>query len=199
MMLKKNIKKILLIITAVLMLGTVSAQKKVVKKTPVKPVKKYVGPPPPVIKPIEKIVTIEAMGSNYGASPMISVSPQEAKYEREKICTDCDTLVLETGKPHIVIYDVKWMSDRESRTYRKQPTEDDLNKDYYGMRGLVKREWDELQSNFPASDINYHHVYRNTYVKVPNIAKQDLSLLDRQERHEGFLYWNGKPALNKIV
>lgn len=178
---------------AILMVGTVSAQKKAVKKIPVKPVKKYVGPPPPVVKPMEKIVTIETIGSNYPASPMISVSPQEAKYEGEKICTDCDTLVLEAGKPHIVIYDVKWMGDRESRSYRTQPTESDLSKDYYSMRGLVKREWDELQQNFSPDEVNYHHVYRNTFIKIPNTLKQGLSLLDRQERHEGYLYWSGKP------
>lgn len=196
MRLKENIKKLLLITTAVLTVLTVSAQKKVVKKK-IKPVKIYVVPPPPIVKKVDEpappsiaIFESKAVGN---PPPMISVSPQEAKYEREKICTDCDTLVLEAGKPHIVIYDVKWMSDRESRTYRKQPTEVDLRTDYYGMRGLIKREWDELQSNFPSSDINYHHVYRNTYIKVSNVGKQDLSLLDRQERHEGFLFWNGKP------
>lgn len=192
MMLKRNIKKILLMITAVLTVGTVSAQKKVVKKKP-KPVKIYVvPPPPPVVKTIHEAAP-PSIAIFESKAPMISVSPQEDKYEREKICTDCDTLVLEAGKPHIVIYDVKWMSDRDSRTYRKQPTESDLTKDYYGMRGLVKREWDELQLNFPAKDVNYHHIYRNTFIKVPNVGKQDLSLLNRQERHEGFLFWNGKP------
>ena len=208
-MLNKYLRRMLFMITALLVVGTAAAQKKTVKKKAVKTVRKYFGPPPPIVKDVVEAPPpppslSDSKQPGYAAPPMIMVSPQEAKFEKEKICTDCDTLVLEAGKPQIVIYDVKWMADRESRTYRSQPKAADLSTDYYSMRGLVKREWDELHQNFPESDVNYHHVYRNTFIKVANNDKQNLNLLDRQLRHEGFIYWSGKPEAeilqgNKMV
>jgi len=40
------------------------------------------------------------------------------------------------------------------------------------MLGLVKRVWDELHQNFPENEGNYHHVYRNTFIKVAYSKKQ---------------------------
>lgn len=197
-------KKILFIFLLFGAVATISAQKQSAKKTPqnkqvtppIKPKIKKIIPPPPPPPPSSKttIITVDSGGSY----PMVAQSSSQAKFDKEKVCTTCDTLVLEPGKPHIVIYDVKWLADNNQNIYLKQPTERDLKNSYYEMRGTIKREWDELQNNFPKSDFAYHHVYRSTFVKVPNASKENVNLLNRQDRHEGFVYWSGN-AKDKIV
>lgn len=143
------------------------------------PKSKVIKPPPPA--------------NNATYSPNVMADPQQIQFDREKDCSDCDTLVLEPGKPHIIIYDIKWMSNQEDRSYRPQPTAASLQNDFYAMRGLVKREWEELHHHYPEQEFTYHHIYRNTFIKIRNKANTSYSLLDRQERHEGLLYWSGQP------
>lgn len=173
------------------------AQKKTAKKSipsKVQPPKIKRFTPPKIVRPepepqSEPLIS-EEMGNN--AVPTVMESSEATKFRKERICTTCDTLKLESNKAHIIIYDVKWMADTESRIYRKQPTKNDLNNSYYALSGQNKREWDELQRNFPEDKFTYHHVFRNTYIEIPNKKHQILNLLDRQERHEGFVYWSGK-------
>ncbi len=156
---------------------------------PIPPPRRQVPPPPPKMSELEgKNPSQEAM------SPMIMESSESAKFRREKICTDCDTLKIEKNKKHIIIYDVYTRVDYDSRAYRKQPTQADLDKGNYMLKGVKKREWDELRKNFSPKDYTYHHVYRNTYIQVENDKKQVLNLLDRSNSELGFVYWSGKPA-----
>lgn len=182
-------KKIILMSLLLAPVINLSAQQKALKKPVPKPAVKKVPPPPKVMEPVVREVNVS---SGEGIYPTISISPQEAKYDRDKICTDCDTLILAPGKTHIVVYNVYWMGSRESRTYNKQPKESDPMHSRYALQGTAKREWDELQRNFPESEVSYHYVYRNTYIKVPNASNEILDLLDRQQRYEGLLYWSGK-------
>ncbi|RZL40602.1 MAG: hypothetical protein EOP00_26455 [Pedobacter sp.] len=170
-------------------------QKTPVKKatpTKIKPPKKLVVPPPIVDKPTKVVEAPPppSMGMGMVMAPM--ESNETRNFNKNKVCQDCDTLVLKTDKPSIIIYDVKWMANSESKTFREQPTEKDLTNDYFELGGLNKREWDELRKNFPESDFSYHYVYRNTFIKTPNQKQQTVNLLDRTDRHEGFLYWSGK-------
>jgi hypothetical protein len=182
-------KKIIpLIITLVLCSGTTIAQKKTTKK-PTKTTKKFEVPK--VKKTIEVFTPPSDVDYKY---PSVSISPQESQFEKDVICSTCDTLVLEAGKPHIIVYDVKWMARRESRSFEKQPTEADLKNQYFALKDLHKREWDELHKNYSEADVNYHHIYRNTFIKIPNKQNETLSLLNREKRHEGFLYWSGNTS-----
>ena len=190
----RNSFKVVFLAIALACAGNVSAQKKPIKKPVPLKVKRPVIPPPPREVRIETPPT----SNDNGIYPTISISSEDQKYENEKICKTCDTLILEAGKSHIVVYDVKWMSNRETRTYREQPKESDLSQDYFALKNLNKREWDELRTNFPEKEVAYHHVYRNTFIKIPNGAQENLNLLDRQDRHEGFVYWSGKPG-DKIL
>lgn len=183
----------------------IAQQKPVVKKPVVKkPVPFKAKPPkiyiPPPVKQVETITVGPPSAPSMGYGPTVMEDPSTSRFNKNSVCTDCDTLKLEVNKPTIVIYDVKWMADSQSKTYRKQPTEKDLTQDYYALSGINKREWDELRRNFPEGDFIYHHVYRNTFITTPNKKNQTLSLLDRQNRHEGFIYWSGKEndsTLNK--
>ena len=178
------------------------AQKKIpVKKKTTKSVPPPRVKPPPPPPPPQKLKIVPAPPSvnnevpreaqpNIVPVPMVMESQEATKFRKEKICTDCDTLTLEPGKKHIVFYDVRWMANSESRTYRDQPTATDLSKNY-GLRGENKREWEELRSNFSPNEYTYHHVYRNTFIKTSNNNQDTLSLLDRQARHEGIYYWSG--------
>ncbi|PWS31807.1 hypothetical protein [Pedobacter paludis] len=178
--------------------------------TPVKPpIKKTVPkPPPPPKKPAIRFTPPKIKKDTYryetpppppkysgsmsiGAPPMVMESAEETKFRNERICTTCDTLKLEANVPHIIIYDVKWMSSPDTRSYSNQPTQSDLSKDYYALSGLNKREWDELHRNFPEEKYKYQYVFRNTLIETPNTKKQTLNLLDRQIRHTGFLFWSG--------
>ena len=103
-------------------------------------------------------------------------------------------MFLEAGKPHIVVYDIKYMSDSENKKYLPQPTENEFQNSYYGFGELVKREWDKLCRNFSENDVMHHQVYRNTFIKIQNSTQETINLLDRQDRHEGYLYWSGKPS-----
>lgn len=190
-------KKILLLFFILISLtSSVSAQKQPAKKNtqkrhlppPIKPPSSATNNIPPPLSP----------GNSGIGAPMISEPPSKKKFDSEKICITCDTLVLEAGKPHIIIYDVKWLADIEGQTYLKQPTESDLSTSYYEMKGDVKREWEELKRNFPENKFSYHHVYRSTFIKTQNRASENVSLLNRQDRHEGFVYWSGD-AKDKIV
>ena len=169
-------------------------QKTPVKKSnppKIKPPKIYNVPPPPPVPKQTEVKTVNPPTPDVSYGPTIMADPSVSKFEKSMICQDCDTLTLDANKPNIVIYDVKWMADRQSRTFRKQPTEKDLTNNYFALQGLGKREWEELRKNFPEGDFSYHYVYRSTLITIPN-KKQILSLLDRGERHEGFLYWSGK-------
>lgn len=198
-------KKILLLF--LLLFGVVTmlpAQKNSASKTTnkqitpplVKPRVRVIAPVPPPPPPPKSSSSTISIGSGE-LYPMISESPSKTKFDKEKICTTCDTLVLEPGKAHIVIYDVVSLANSNENKYFDQPTEKDLKKSPYGMRGTTKREWDELRKNYPEGDFVHHHVYRSTFIKVPNIAHESISLLNRQERHQGFVYWNGN-AKDKI-
>ena len=184
---------------------SIAQQKPVVKKPTVKkPVPFKAKPPkiyvPPPVKQTEIVIDGPPFAPSKSYGPTIMEDPSTSRFNKNSICTDCDTLRLEVDKPTIVIYDVKWMADSQSKTYRKQPTENDLTQDYFALSGINKREWDELRKNFPEGDFIYHHVYRNTFITTPNKKNQTLSLLDRQKRHEGFMYWSGKEndsTLNK--
>lgn len=187
-----NILKRALLITAMtfIVVGNVCAQKKLAKKSvplkiPKPIVTKQTIPDPPSRAEVFK---------NSVGYPKIAIAPSDDKFEKEKICTTCDTLVLEPGKPHIVIYDIKWMADSEAKTYNKQPTAYDLTNSYFAMDGLVKREWDELHQNYPDTEISYHHVYRNTFITTPNSTQENVNLLNRINRYEGFVYWSGNPT-----
>ena len=170
-------KSIIILITLFFVSGTLSAQKKPAKKS-VTEISKTITDSPP---------------------PMMSVSSEEKKYEHEKICANCDTLVLEVGKPHIVIYDIQQMSSWESRIYREQPDKNNSSdEEYYTLKDLGKREWEELHRNFPENKVTYHHVFRNTLIKAQNSTKENVNFLNRQEQHEGFIYWSGKPT-DKIL
>lgn len=185
-------KNILLYCLILLVISANYAQKKPVKKiTTSSKNKVWLPPPKKVVK--EEIIQISQPSTKSYGNPTIMVSAEESKFENEKICIDCDTLILDSGKPHIVIYDVKWMSNSENRTYKKQPTKDDLSLDYFKLGGLAKREWDELHRNFPENEVVYHHIYRNTFIKADNLNNESVNLLNRQERHEGIIYWSGKP------
>lgn len=156
----------------------------------------------PAIQQSTKNKTIQPPpDSNQIIYPNVIADPKQIQFDREKECSDCDTLVLEPGKPHIIIYDVKWMSNQEDRSYRPQPTAASLQNDFYAMRGLVKREWEALHHHYPEPEFTYHHIYRNTFIKIRNKANTSYSLLNRQERHEGLLYWSGQvndvPLLKK--
>lgn len=178
----------------------VAQQKPVVKKPTTSKAKKtkvYITPP---VKIAEAVTVTPPPPSSIKSAPSIMADPSTSRFNSNSICTDCDTLKLESNKPSIVIYDVKWMANTDSRTYKDQPTEKDLAKSYFALSGIKKREWDELRINFPEGDFIYHYVYRNTLIATPNKKRQTLSLLDRQDRHEGFLYWSGKEndsTLNK--
>lgn len=174
--------------------GITLAQKKPVKRLPPK-VPKIKIPAP---KKAEKVKDLAPPTIDSSPSVMYMPSPGEINYERGKICTTCDTLVLEPGKPYILIYDIKWMSDHQSKTYKDQPTEKDLKYKYFALNGLEKREWDELHNHFLETDVNYRYIFRNTFIKIPNTAQENLNFLDRQDRHVGFLYWSGN-ASDKIL
>ncbi|TDG36454.1 hypothetical protein EZJ43_08015 [Pedobacter changchengzhani] len=167
----------------------VDAQKiKPIKKAPPKikivaPEEAPLPPPPP-----KKLL----------ANPIIMESQEATNFRKQRFCSDCDTLILAPEKKHILIYDVKWMANSEAQTYKKQPTESDLKKDYYALKEENKREWDELQQNFSPQEYIYHYIYRNTYIEIPNKQHQILNLLDRKVRHEGFLFWTGK-ELDSII
>jgi len=193
----KKICLLLFLFCCVITNNTLAQQKPIAKKPAVKkPVSFKAKPPKIYIPPPVKQIEIKTVGPpsapnlNYG--PAIMEDPSTSRFNKNSICNECDTLKLEINKPTIVIYDIKWMSNSESKTYKKQPTEKDLAQSYYALSGTSKREWDELRKNFPEGDFIYHHVYRNTFIKIPNKKNQTLSLLDRQDRHEGFLYWTGK-------
>lgn len=177
---KNNLSKnqirisILVLTTLFFVSGSLSAQKKPTKK--------------------EVTETTKTTKEQNSPPPIMSVSPAEKKYENEKMCMNCDTLVLEAGKPHIIIYDIQKMSSWESRIYREQPDKNSsYDKEYYTLKDLVKREWEELHQNFPEREVTYHHVFRNTLIKTQNSAKENVNFLNRQEHHEGFIYWSGKP------
>lgn len=188
-------KKVCLLLTVLFCITTVSAQKKPVKKSKAKTAINKIPPPPKVEKADSEIIYLDNVPDISNAPPpMTYVSPEERKFDSERICINCDTLVLEAGKPHIVMYDVKYMSDSQSKTYREQPTEDEFQNSYSGFGDLVKREWDELCRNFSENDVIHHHVYRNTFIKIQNSTQETINLLDRQDRHEGYLYWSGKPS-----
>lgn len=167
----------------------------VTKAKPVAPKKPIIKFKPPIIKKDHYVYDAPPPRYSEGVSistpPMVMESAEATKYRKERICSTCDTLKLEPNVRHIIIYDVKWMSNSESRTYFDQPTQSDLSNDHYALSGLDKREWDELQRNFPETEYKYHYIFRNTIIETPNAKKQTLNLLDRQERHEGFLYWSG--------
>ena len=145
------------------------------------------------MKAKEEIIYLDKT-TYYRNPPTMYISSEQKKFNSERICANCDTLVLEAGKPHIVVYDVKLMADSQTKTYNPQPTNNDLQSNYYGLRELVKREWNELHSNFSENEVTYHHVYRNTFIKTQNANQETINLLDRQDRHEGYLYWSGKSA-----
>lgn len=178
--------------------ATVPAQKKPAQNTTqkklvpprVRPSVRTNIPPPPPPPPPSSSSTIITVGSG-GGYPMVAQSPSQSKFDNEKICTTCDTLVLESGKPHILIYDVRWMADINGMKYYDQPTKKNLTESLYEMRGATKREWEELQKNYPKNDFAFHHVYRNTFIKIPNAGQESVNLLNRQDRHEGFVYWSG--------
>lgn len=177
-------------------------QKTPVKKVnppKIKPPKIYNVPPPPPVPKRMEVTTVNPPAPDVSYGPTIMADPSISKFEKSLICQDCDTLRLESNKPSIVIYDVKWMANTESRTFRNQPTEKDLTNDYYALKGLSKREWDELRKNFPEGDFTYHYVYRSTFITTPNKKQQTLSLLNRGTRHEGFLYWSGKEADSLVI
>lgn len=187
-------KPLLIILLCTMSMANLASaqQKKTAKAPPIKKPKIFNYPPPPKAVKYETITVGASQSPSFSAPSTVAVSSEEAKYDREKICTDCDTLVLEPNKKHILIYDVKWMSNRESRTYREQPTLKDLDKDYYQLRGENLREWEELKANYPESEFAFHHIFRNTYIKTLNNSKQVLNLLNRQDLHQGFLFWDGK-------
>jgi len=190
----KKVKQICLLLTVLFCVTTVSAQKKTVKKSkPKTTVKKL--PPPPKVKKDDEIIYLDNIPDYRDAPPpMMYVSPEQKKFDSERICTTCDTLVLTAGKPHIVVYDVKHMSDSQNKTYREQPTENEFQNSYYSFSELVKREWNELCKNFSESEVMHHHVYRNTIIKIQNTNQETINMLDRQDHHKGYLYWSGKPA-----
>lgn len=177
-------KKLLTIILAFVSMSTFAQTKPIKKSVPLK------IPKPIVIKDVDA----SPPSPKSVGYPKVSVAPNDDKFEDEKMCTTCDTLVLEPGKPHIVIYDIMWMANSEAKTYSKQPTPYDLRNSYYAMNGLIKREWDELHNNYPDTEITYHHVYRSTLIAIPNSKQANVNLLNRLKRYEGFVYWSGKPA-----
>lgn len=177
---------------------TAQAQKK--KAIQASPKSKTIKPPPRIKK--QEVVTEQPPPANNASYyPSLMADPKQTQFDREKDCSDCDTLVLEPGKPHIILYDIKWMSNPDTRSYRPQPTAESLKYDYYAMQGLVKREWEELHHHYPEHEFIYHHIYRNTFIKIRNKANTSYNLLNRQEQHEGLLYWGGKagdaPLLKK--
>ncbi|KAA5535879.1 hypothetical protein [Paenimyroides baculatum] len=191
-------KKVCLLLTVLFCITTVSAQKKPVKKSKPKTVLHKIPPPPKVEKADSEIIYLDNVPDISNAPPpMMYESPEVRKFDSERICTNCDTVVLEAGKPHIVVYDVKYMADSQSKTYHEQPTENEFQNSYFGFGELVKREWDELCRNFSENDVMHHQVYRNTFIKIQNSTQETINLLDRQDRHEGYLYWSGKTT-NKI-
>jgi len=190
----KKVKQICLLLTVLFCITTVSAQKKPVKKSKPKTAVNKI-PSPKVEKANSEIIYLDNVPDISNAPPpMMYVSPEERKFDSERICINCDTLVLEAGKPHIVVYDVKYMADSQSKNYREQPTENEFQNSYFGFGELVKREWDELYRNFSENDVMHHQVYRNTFIKIQNSTQETINLLDRQDRHEGYLYWSGKPS-----
>jgi hypothetical protein len=48
-----------------------------------------------------------------------------------------------------------------------------------------------IAKNFLESQYKYQYIFRTTLIETQNNKKQILNLLDRQDRHEGFLYWSG--------
>ncbi|RZL49373.1 MAG: hypothetical protein EOP00_07155 [Pedobacter sp.] len=198
----KNIYLFLIFIFVATTNLAIAQQKKPIKK-PVpfkaKPPKIYVPPP---VKQIETVTVAPPSAPGLSYSPTIMEDPSASKFNKNSICAECDTLTLQSNKPSIIIYDVKWMANSESKTYKEQPTEKDLTQSYYALSRINRREWDELRRNFPEDNFNYHYVYRNTFINIPNKKQQTLNLLNRQNRHEGFLYWSGKEndsTLNKKV
>ena len=191
----KKVKQISLFLTVLFCVTTVSAQKKTVKQSKPKTAVKKTPSPPKVVNKDSEIIYLDNVPDYKDApAPTMYVSPEEKKFNSERICNNCDTLVLAAGKPHIVVYDVKHMSDSQNKTYREQPTESEFQNSYYSFSKLVKREWNELCRNFSNSDVMHHHVYRNTIIKIQNANQETINLLDRQEHHEGYLYWSGKPT-----
>lgn len=191
----KKIRNTIVLLMVLLSVGTISAQKKPVKKSKQTTSSKKLPPPPKSVKAKEEIIYLDKTPDYSNApAPTMYVSPEEKKFDSERICTNCDTLVLEAGKPHIVVYDVKYMAERQEKKYLPQPTEQEFKDSYYGFSELVKREWNELQKNFSENNIAHHKVYRNTFVKIQNLSQETINLLDRQEYHKGYLYWSGKPT-----
>lgn len=190
----KKAKKICLLLAVLFCVTTVSAQKKTEKKSKPKTAVKKISPPPKVKKDDEIIYLDNIPDYRDAPPPMMYVSPEQKKFDSERSCTTCDTLVLEAGKPHIVVYDVKHMSDSQNKTYREQPTENEFQNSYYSFSELVKREWNELCRNFSESDVIHHQVYRNTIIKIQNANQETINMLDRQDHHKGYLYWSGKPT-----
>jgi len=191
----KKVKQIILLLAVFLCVTTVSAQKKTIKKSTSKTAINKIPPPPKVINTDSEIIYLDNVPDYKNAPPpMMYVSPEEKKFNSERICTNCDTLVLESGKPHIVVYDVKYMADSQTKKYLSQPTESDFQNSYYSFSEFVKREWNELHRNFYENDVKHHNVYRNTFIKIQNSNQETINLLDRQDQHKGYLYWSGKPT-----
>lgn len=185
-------KNILFICTFILVSFTANAQIK--KKTISKakpPQNKYIKPKQ-IIQERTKHITEDEVSHIVVMDAYPMVSDETQKYEDEKICKQCDTLILEAGAPHILLFNITSMNDfNYPNRYSDQPAMGDKRYTNFEFSELAKREWEELHKNYKKSEINYHHLYRNTYVKIENATQEIVNLLNRQDNHEGLIYWSG--------
>jgi hypothetical protein len=132
------------------------------------------------------------------------ISAQEATIKIDeqgnRICTSCDTIVLKTGKPTILLYNIRRFYSLADEVYRvMQLKETDLTTSDENMRyqmsssPYAQREWNELKKHYPAAQFDYKYLFRPTYIKKHNNAIEDINLLNLNEQHEGIIYWSGKP------
>lgn len=159
------------------------------------------SPKTPVLTKEERERRIEEPYSlpkvNGSAPPDTQIVNRIRKFNAERYCSDCETLVLEPGKPHIVLYAIKQMSDRQMMTYLQQPSDYELSLDYPTLdNALFKREREELLRHFPEEDFQYHYIRRNTFIEIENV--ENLNLLDRWMPQEGVLYWSGKADASPV-